>query len=58
VLRADSTLTIAHWAKQNAEGTYKKTYGFHSLGCWIDNTGELACCYPAQVQRGRTRPRI
>jgi hypothetical protein len=46
VLRVDGTLTIAHSAKQNAEGTYKKTYGFHSLGCWIDNTGELAVLLP------------
>jgi Transposase DDE domain group 1 len=46
VLRVDGTLTIAHSAKQNAEGTYKKTYGFHSLGAWIDNTGELAVLLP------------
>jgi Transposase DDE domain group 1 len=52
VLRADSTLTIAHSAKQNAEGTYKKTYGFHSLGCWIDNTSELAVLLPRPGSAG------
>jgi hypothetical protein len=29
VLRVDGTLTIAHSVKQNAEGTCKKSYGFH-----------------------------
>jgi hypothetical protein len=52
VLRVDSTLTIAHSAKQNAEGTYKKSFGFHSLGCWIDNTGELAVLLPRPGSAG------
>ena len=41
VLRADGTITLAHSDKEHAEGTSKKSYGFHSLGVWIDNTGEL-----------------
>jgi hypothetical protein len=52
VLRVDGTLTIAHSAKENAEGTYKKTFGFHSLGCWIDNTGELAVLLPRPGSAG------
>jgi hypothetical protein len=42
VLRVDATISIAHSGKQNAAGTLKKTFGFHPLGCWIDNTRELA----------------
>lgn len=52
VLRVDGTLTIAHSAKQNAEGTYKKSFGFHSLGCWIDNTSELAVLLPRPGSAG------
>lgn len=52
MLRVDGTLTIAHLAKENAEGTYKKTYGFHSLGCWIDNTSELAVLVPRPGNAG------
>jgi hypothetical protein len=57
VLRVDGTLTIAHSAKQNAEGTYKKTYGFHSLGCWIDNTSELAVLLPRPGSAGANTAR-
>lgn len=42
VLRVDATISVAHSAKQQAAGTFKGTYGFHPLGCWIDNTRELA----------------
>jgi hypothetical protein len=46
VLRVDGTITLAHSGKQHAEGTFKKSFGFHSLGVWIDNTGELAALMP------------
>jgi len=47
VLRVDATITLAHSSgKQHAEGTFKKTFGFHSLGVWIDNTRELAALMP------------
>lgn len=36
VLRVDGTITLAHSRKENAEATFKKTFGFHSLGVWID----------------------
>jgi hypothetical protein len=46
VLRVDGTITLAHSGKQQAEGTFKKTFGFHSLGVWLDNTRELAALMP------------
>src|SRR5437762_5898476 len=46
VLRVDGTITLAHSGKEQAEGTFKKSYGFHSLGVWVDNTGELAALMP------------
>lgn len=46
VLRVDGTITLAHSCKQQAQGTFKKTYGFHSLGVWVDNTRELAALMP------------
>jgi hypothetical protein len=42
VLRIDGSLVVAHSKKERAAPTFKKTYGHHPLGCWIDNTGELA----------------
>lgn len=52
VLRVDGTLTIAHSAKQQAAGTFKGSFGFHSLGVWIDNTGELAVLMPRAGNAG------
>jgi hypothetical protein len=46
VLRVDGTITLAHSNKEYAEGTFKKSFGFHSLGVWVDNTGELAALMP------------
>jgi Transposase DDE domain group 1 len=42
VLRIDGSLVVAHSKKERAAPTFKKTYGHHPLGCWIDNTEELA----------------
>jgi hypothetical protein len=42
VLRIDGSLVVAHSKKERAAPTFKKTYGHHPLGCWIDNTGEMA----------------
>ena len=36
----DATLLDAHSDKEQAAPTYKKGYGFHPLGCWLDNTQE------------------
>ena len=42
VLRIDGTLVISHSKKDRAAGAFKRTFGHHPLGVWIDNTGELA----------------
>jgi hypothetical protein len=39
-LNIDATLVTAHSDKEQAAGTYKDGYGFHPLGCWMDETGE------------------
>lgn len=52
VLRVDGTLTTAHSRKENADATFKKGFGFHSLGVWIDNTRELAVLMPRAGNAG------
>src|SRR5438270_796462 len=39
-LDIDATLLTAHSEKEFAAGNYKHGYGFHPLGCWLDETGE------------------
>ena len=39
-LNIDATLLTAHSDKEQAAGNYKHGYGFHPLGCWLDETGE------------------
>jgi hypothetical protein len=36
----DATLVTAHSEKESAAATYKMGYGFHPLGCWLDETNE------------------
>jgi len=36
----DATLVTAHSEKESASATYKMGYGFHPLGCWLDETHE------------------
>jgi len=58
MLRVDGTITLAHSAgKQQAEATFKKTFGFHSLGVWVDNTDELAALMPRPGGAGRIQHR-
>jgi hypothetical protein len=40
VLDMDATLVICHSEKESATRTWKKTFGFHPLLCFLDNTGE------------------
>ena len=40
VIRMDATIQIAHSDKQQAAGTFKGTWGHHSLTAWCDNTSE------------------
>jgi Transposase DDE domain group 1 len=39
-LNIDATLLTAHSEKESAAGNYKHGFGFHPLGCWLDETGE------------------
>jgi hypothetical protein len=41
VLDVDATIVIAHSEKEQASATFKKTFGFHPLGVWCDNTQEF-----------------
>jgi hypothetical protein len=40
VIRLDASIVLAHSDKQQAGPTFKKTFGFHPLTAWCDNTGE------------------
>jgi DDE family transposase len=40
VLDVDATIVICHSDKEKADRTWKKTYGFHPLLCFLDATGE------------------
>ena len=41
VLDVDATLVTAHSEKEQAAANFKGGFGFHPLGVWCDNTGEL-----------------
>jgi hypothetical protein len=50
VLDVDATIVIAHSEKENASPTFKRTFGFHPLGVWCDNTSEFLA---GQLRTGR-----
>ena len=50
VLDVDATIVIAHSEKENAAPTFKRTFGFHPLGVWCDNSQELLA---AQLRTGK-----
>jgi len=41
VLDVDATIVPVHSDKQGAASTFKRTYGYHPLAVWCDNTQEL-----------------
>ncbi len=41
VLDVDATLVTTHSEKEQAAATFKKTFGYHPLGVWCDNTQEM-----------------
>jgi hypothetical protein len=41
VIDVDATLVTAHSEKEQAAATFKHGFGFHPLGAWCDNTGEM-----------------
>lgn len=40
VLDLDASIVICHSEKENATRTWKKTFGYHPLFCFLDNTRE------------------
>jgi hypothetical protein len=40
VLDIDATIVLCHSEKESATRTWKKTFGYHPLLCFLDNTGE------------------
>lgn len=40
VLDLDATLVVCHSEKESAASTWKKTFGYHPLLCFLDATGE------------------
>lgn len=54
VLDIDATIVIAHSEKENAAATFKRTFGFHPLGVWCDNTSEFLAAKLRAGNAGRT----
>ena len=50
VLDVDATIVIAHSEKEQASPTFKRTFGYHPLGVWCDNTSEFLT---AKLRTGR-----
>jgi hypothetical protein len=40
VLDIDATIVLCHSEKEQAAKTWKKTWGYHPLLCFLDATGE------------------
>ncbi|MBS2966508.1 IS1380 family transposase [Actinocrinis puniceicyclus] len=51
VLDIDASIVICHSEKQDATPTWKKTFGFHPIFCFLDNTNEALS---ALLRPGRT----
>ena len=41
IIDVDATLVTAHSEKEHAAANFKGGFGFHPLGAWCDNTGEM-----------------
>jgi hypothetical protein len=50
VLDLDASIVVAHSEKEQATPTWKKTFGFHPLFCFLDNTREALA---AMLRPGR-----
>lgn len=50
VLDVDATIVVTHSEKEQASPTFKRTFGFHPLGVWCDNSGEFLA---AKLRTGR-----
>jgi DDE family transposase len=40
MIRSDASIVLAHSDQQQAGPTFKKTFGFHPLPAWCDDTDE------------------
>ncbi|MDO8395441.1 MAG: transposase, partial [Dietzia sp.] len=68
VLDVDATIVVTHSEKENTAPTYKRTFGYHPIGVWCDNTEEFLAAslrrrHPGRgvrslppPRRGRPRP--
>nr|WP_276525043.1 IS1380 family transposase [Dermacoccus nishinomiyaensis] len=41
VLDVDATVVVTHSVKEQAAATFKRTFGYHPIGVWCDNTSEF-----------------
>ena len=41
MLDVDATIVVTHSEKEHAAPTYKRTFGYHPIGVWCDNTEEF-----------------
>jgi hypothetical protein len=41
VLDIDATIVVTHSEKERAAATFKRTFGYHPIGVWCDNTEEF-----------------
>ena len=41
VLDVDATVVVTHSEKEHAAATFKRTFGYHPIGVWCDNTEEF-----------------
>jgi len=41
VLDVDATIVVTHSEKEQSAPTYKRTFGYHPIGVWCDNTEEF-----------------
>lgn len=37
-MRPDATVVVTHSEKEQAAATFKRTFGYHLIGVWCDNT--------------------
>lgn len=50
VLDVDATIVVTHSEKERAAPTFKRTFGYHPIGVWCDNTQEFLA---AALRSGR-----
>jgi hypothetical protein len=56
VLDLDASIVICHSDKEQASKTWKKTFGYHPLFCFLDNTREALSGLLRAGRAGRIPP--